>query len=1504
LIDKKNKEEHMKKSKLSVLIIVLFVSLLTLWLVNSPLKFILYFFEVTLILLLFYSLSGKTRKIKMKNKGNALIKLDYAFLLVSAVLLVFTALKIDSILTLVCSIIVSFFLPGHVLLRLLNFHFLESWIKRLVLSFALSIGLTSMIFTVTLPFIMNRAILLSAVYFGVSLCPLLRDRIYKSGKDSPVRLESHVKEYDLADVLLLLWITLFFVFVILSLYPKMSLVPGLDIVNHFSSSKLLVLAPEAYSSIYPWFHTTWANVYELSTPAIEVFQTGLAFLSIMVIFSFYVMAKAYLKDVDRRAPVLATVFFSVFAGLGWLYFLPERIITTTPSTYYGFLGDAFNKSYFDVGYAQGWIWFWFRPLTLGLTLLFILLYLMQEQRLSKGTFMLTFTLILLSLNFVHFSESVVFVLFLLVLCLLKPMKQLRLWEAASASFLAMLGSLFLLFAYQHIVGASEIGPPTSHVILLTAASVLSIVFAVLKKRPTVRSWYIIKFKWLAIGVGLIYIWLLIIWLFTAETFEVAYVATAYSVPWQFYPMLFGLSGLFAIFASLIIAKSYSKHTIIVFILLLLFGVLFGRALTYYNLNVSYVSYWERRIVPIAYAASAVLAPIALIELFKRLKKYKIYISYTLLSFLVILAISSTFLSLELQTYNDSQQALSDGNLKLVNLLNKLSPDSVLLTATDYSASLALFAPSSWAIDLYRYQLWSAKYPELPLNVLYSMDNPVTTFLREADIQEINKNYASSYLFNHLVFYSSPSNSANSTEIIPLPNMVAPSSNSQTVLVLPDYQDTAIWYAYDILSQARLNYTTALIEDVNTISKAKILIAATESVAQQLISYKEIFPLNFENLIILNPDGYTDLYLKSSPKMSLSLDSTSQEIATLNAGGSIVENLTTTGAPSFEMSSTYTSGHFYSLLEDDLEGWTSSGIGVGNISSPQLTLNSSVRVSGDSSTQIDVESGTFGYWQVSKNYTSTINANNFDFISFYWYGRNDGKNYVLQYHSDPVSNYWYYFKDSWIGWKKVLIPMRIPDGSYNLNDVSFTKFTNGEPTWNNICKIEIRNEGSNLNLAGKFLIDKFGFESAETINATITTSPSFYGFKLFNYNGANWVNIAELTSPESISIPNYTLMSGINSTMIFGDSSFLELNSIRKSGYSISTISVKLPPYVNDTSSSSVQLKIIPIVSDFEVDEIVGPNSSLHLNTKINVASLETPNTVIAWYKNNETLIPFAIEDNENDFKIIYVNIYPLTTNLISDKSNYELLGQVAQILNLNQIISEAQITAENPVRGNLAAFSKIDFEGSVTIHSPTAVIKKMSGALTLTLSNVTLTDLSKIVFIGDRIILDTKNGSLTNGMGFYSNIYSDNLGVTSATEKPATITLEFNDGTKQTIVTSTKNIHIDGDSVAILRQPKLDIDGKITFYNLYTYAQLSDLRIFGSNATLKGRLSFDVNFGDEFTITTNFTYTGKIIADEYQYNELDVLCHSIPVILVSGIFVITVYALVMLIMKRFKPMVW
>lgn len=59
----------MKKVTLSLLILAFAASSMTLWLLESSLKYILYFFEVALILTMYHSLFGNFKRIKFETEG-------------------------------------------------------------------------------------------------------------------------------------------------------------------------------------------------------------------------------------------------------------------------------------------------------------------------------------------------------------------------------------------------------------------------------------------------------------------------------------------------------------------------------------------------------------------------------------------------------------------------------------------------------------------------------------------------------------------------------------------------------------------------------------------------------------------------------------------------------------------------------------------------------------------------------------------------------------------------------------------------------------------------------------------------------------------------------------------------------------------------------------------------------------------------------------------------------------------------------------------------------------------------------------------------------------------------------------------------------------------------------------------------------------------------------------------------------------------------------------------
>jgi len=871
--------EGSRKINLLLIVLVFVVSSVTLWLLESPLKPMLYFFEAALTLTIYHSLHGKLKKTSFKIKGITVSKLDYTFLTISLMLLVFNIFKLSNTLSLVFAIVVSFFLPGYVLLRLLKFHSLNTWLEWLVLAFALSIGLTSLIVTLTLSFTTHRAILISAIYVVISLSLLLKDRIDKSGERLQIHENNRTNEYNLFDASLLLWISLFFILVVSSLYPQMAYLPGLDIVEHFSSSRLLTLVPDAYQSIYPWFHQTWAAVYELSSPLMEVFQTGLAYLSLIVVFSFYIMVKAYLSNIDKRAPILATIFFSVFSGFGWLHFLREKLITLDPSKHMDILRASNDASYWDIGYGQGpWIWLWFRPLTLAFTLFFVLLYLLSRNNLSKRTFITIFSFLIVTLGFIHVPELMLFNVFLLVLALFMPKTlNLRLKEASLAT---LIGSI-TYFSYAWIsstLGGIVKSPPMDTLLILAGTATLSCILTRRSPRQLMinpsanrQTRFVEVFT---IAIALVFMSGLLVWFSFPKMFSVSQVYEIFYIPLMMYPVLLGIVGFFALHGLVVITKKYKKDPAIVPILLFLVVLAFGKLVSFLNVEFCDLGYGERRFLPVIFAAASMMASVSFVKQASKLlhDKKKVLLT-TIMALIVIAGVTSTNLSVEYWKLTTETPRVSHYALEAAEYLSSPHNRDIrtpILTASTSTRSIAEYIPSPYVVDKYRYPIWESRHPEAPLLILYNKYYPPPyLYVDQQDFDYISSRYMDDYFAGHMLRLLPKAYSNPEVTAFRVPEGVPPSLDSNVVLIIPNDNRTDYLSAYDTLSLGGYDYTVCLNSDTKTITDGETIIIPRDD--ENYIKLLENLALQAEfqqgdkEVIIFNLNGYgpfADLFFES------------------------------------------------------------------------------------------------------------------------------------------------------------------------------------------------------------------------------------------------------------------------------------------------------------------------------------------------------------------------------------------------------------------------------------------------------------------------------------------------------------------------------------------------------------------------------------------------------------------------------------------------------------------
>jgi hypothetical protein len=883
---------------ISAFIVVSLISSLILITLIPPLRELLYFFEISLIgILLLVIFKGNIEiRIPVRISVNTV---DYFFIISALLVLLLNIVNISSttieIVRFCFSVMVSFFLPGWVFIRLLDVYDKIKKLPILVLCFSISIGLSSLIYTFKL-FRNNEmsTLILLLIYLSISLFPLLKHGNKKLNKNK-IHLKTQSKSFNLVEIITITWISFFFIFTILILYPQFAYVPGNDIIRHYSTILGLKDLSESFHSEYPWFHFSLASLNEISKSEIWLFQSGIPFLSIMMIFSFYIMSKAYIFSINRNAHLLATSIFTTFSGLGWIYFI-QNLPSFSHNDQFHLLSLSFFGTYYDIGIGQStWLWLWFRPITVGFTIFFLLLYIMRIETIGRITYIIISSMLMLILSLTHFSEFSIFVMMLFIISIFLPKLRIRFKETILSIIISLISYSLISTVYLNILGSNSVSFHKEYVILLVILSSLTLLLLKYSRRLKfsikINDKRIISFMLLIYGIIIAY------WIANSNTVAraindiISSPMDILAVPVTIYPILLGITGIFAIPAIIIILKDYRSNPIIIFPIILLSIIIIGKIISFININFDNLGYWERRLIPYLTMSASIIATITIYKIInyitlkiappKKLNFLKNLTIVTMVSFLVLLGTLSTYLSLEYQTLQTSQNIFTNNEKQLQNNNLFTNSHSTLLTVSSRSSSVAEYANLNYIIGYYKFQIWPSKSPELPLNILNGLNNSANIYVSKGDLNQIKKSgYEDGYISSHLMQVAPKISIDNDqNKILQIPKLSPPTSKSEMVLVLPDNTVKAhYYYAYDILSQGKYNYTTAKLSDISTIKKAKIIVVPNEEIASIITNYKNIYNLQFKSIIIFNLDGYgkiANVYgtsLKNSSESSYSIAS--------------------------------------------------------------------------------------------------------------------------------------------------------------------------------------------------------------------------------------------------------------------------------------------------------------------------------------------------------------------------------------------------------------------------------------------------------------------------------------------------------------------------------------------------------------------------------------------------------------------------------------------------------
>ena len=841
------------KSKLKALAECLSLALLsamfssfTLWLVDSWIKYPLFFFEILTILILYLIISGYEVSVAVKflsrlrsDWGTAI---DATLVSSSIALLILASLSIDaSLIRTILALLCTSLLPGYAVLNVSGLIRYFTRLEGILLSYILSYAYTGLMVLVLSPVdesLRGTIILLSYIALGV-LSAL------KHWHHPLTFMEGSLTKK--IDILALLLSTTFYTLSFCFLCPGFALLPGTDISQHYAKSVVLWRTPEFYiGSAYLFAHLHESVFLALSNPSFAVAQTALAMLNLMLPLAFYITAKAYLEKIDARLPSLATLFWVLFTnsfgGFAWLYFVTLKISSTGQSQLQ-LLSSTADKTY--NGTIYGIFGLWYVPATISFILLITAIFLMSNKEIERKKYFTLFSILIAALYLTHVTEAVVFILFLAAFALIFKNEKYRIDDALKSSIIGMSIVIIVYYILSQITPRFIIN--TSLLISVIAPIITSITALIIRRyiRPKLsqlhKSFKVNRRpvgKILVIALFFAYCVALLSWTTVLDSFHTWQVDTIGLVPWFMYPVMLGLNGLLALLALFyLLEDSKLCSAFALFITFMFFAFMAGKIVSTINLYFFNAGYWEKRFIWFIKIPLAILAPLPVIYIIDKLRKRNINInvktiaSVTLIGVIVLYGISTTFLNLEYWNIvaNDPASQPSSGEMEAINAFKEMldnDPQTWLATVTGTSAAIATFAAPPDQLVVKQY-LYTAYRPEMAFTQLYRHPayNHAYIYLHNRDLTQLNQ-FADRFLASYIkmlpiVYENSEVKIYNVSKVSP------PLPSSDTVLILPLdkslVDEQTLYTAYSLLSQGLYNYTVAYDLDSKALNSKTIVL---------------------------------------------------------------------------------------------------------------------------------------------------------------------------------------------------------------------------------------------------------------------------------------------------------------------------------------------------------------------------------------------------------------------------------------------------------------------------------------------------------------------------------------------------------------------------------------------------------------------------------------------------------------------------------------------------------
>jgi len=837
-------------------------------------------FATIIIIVLYLITSGYDFKLAMKRltRRNVPIGLIVdVFMIASAlILLIINALHLHGgLIQLIMALLVTSILPGHALLNICGMTRYFTRLENIVLSYIMSYVFTGIITLALLPISAEvRTLIILSIFITLGLTSVFRHRECQAAYVSKSLSKS-------IDSLALIVAIAFYIVCFYFMYPDFALLPGPDIARHYAWSVVLWRTPELYLAFdYLLSHLHESAFIAISNASTPLIQTALVMLNVMMPLAFYAMAKSYLENVDARLPSIATIFYSTFSGFAWIYLAKLIILDKVDVSELRLISTVVNDQTYNGAAYLAQPFLWYVPLSMSFTIFIVQLMLLRKLNIDKKIFMTLFSLLTIASYMTHIAEAVIFAFFISFYAFFSKNKKVRLDDALDASIIGFifLDSFYIMLQY---LACKSLNFTVNLTLLLSTAVLIFIrvyrCFNIQAKLSGLLSKLAIKplIKSILYIVTFVYILGLVTWIGGVPSFHTQDVVEIGYIPWFIYPVFLGIAGILMLASFHYLFEDIkARGWLILFIAFILFSLVFGKALSFININFFFTRYWESRLTSFFFLSSSVIAPYGIVKVAESVKRHQNKIKsglaiIILISVIVIYGLQSSFMVMGYWSIAASSPTRrpSQEEQAAINFLNNIFQHdkyAYTITFTRRSYDILTFASPPYELELDWMQVvLTAENPEIPLLSLKARNlSHAYLYVHGRDYEVLNE-HCQGWVCRHLIPMLPITYRNNEVTIYNISSVSFPQKSSTTLLVIPFDKSVdpmeGYLYAYDILSLGGFSYTVAYDLDPKALSHRTVVLSFDPPSNNTLgtgfygdyLDYAE----TGGHLIVLNTNGY-------------------------------------------------------------------------------------------------------------------------------------------------------------------------------------------------------------------------------------------------------------------------------------------------------------------------------------------------------------------------------------------------------------------------------------------------------------------------------------------------------------------------------------------------------------------------------------------------------------------------------------------------------------------------